>query len=46
MSVHWDAHQFFFVRKSGEGGGGGGGESELILREYGFNKTLKITDDP
>ena len=33
----------FFVRKSG---GGGGGESKQILREYGFKKTSKITDDP
>ena len=24
----------------------GGGESKQILREYGFKKTLKITDDP
>ena len=32
---------FFFVRKSG-----GGGESKQILREYGFTKTSKITDDP
>ena len=40
--IHWDAHQtFFFVRKSG-----GGGESKQILREYGFKKTSKITDDP
>ena len=32
---------FFFVLKSG-----GGGESKQILREYGFKKTSKITDDP
>ena len=36
--------KLFFVRKSG-GGGGGGGESKQILREYGFKKTSKITDD-
>ena len=40
--MHWDAHQTFFVRKSGEGGG----ESKQILRVYGFKKTSKITDDP
>ena len=35
--------KLFFVLKSG---GGGGGESKQILREYGFKKTSKITDDP
>ena len=33
--------KLFFVRNSG-----GGGESKQILREYGFKKTSKITDDP
>ena len=33
--------KLFFVRKPG-----GGGESKQILREYGFKKTSKITDDP
>ena len=36
--------KLFLVQKSG--GGGGGGESKKILREYGFKKTSKITDDP
>ena len=35
--------KLFFVRKPG---GGGRGESKQILREYGFKKTSKITDDP
>ena len=33
--------KLFLVRKSG-----GGGESKQILREYGFKKNSKITDDP
>ena len=33
--------KLFFVRNAG-----GGGESKQILREYGFKKTSKITDDP
>ena len=36
---------FFFLYES-QGEGGGGGESKQILREYGFKKTSKITDDP
>ena len=35
---------FFLYETQGEGGGGG--ESKQILREYGFKKTSKITDDP
>ena len=35
---------FFLYESQGEGGGGG--ESKQILREYGFKKTSKITDDP
>ena len=42
--IHWDAHQTFFGTKVR--GRGGGGESKQILREYGFKKTSKITDDP
>ena len=42
--THWDAHQTFFCTKVR--GRGGGGESKQILREYGFKKTSKITDDP
>ena len=34
--------KLFFVRNAGGGGGG----SKQILREYGFKKTSKITDDP
>ena len=35
--------KLFLYESQGEGGGG---ESKQILREYGFKKTLKITDDP
>ena len=35
---------FFLYESQGEWGGGG--ESKQILREYGFKKTSKITDDP
>ena len=39
--IHWDAHQTFFCTKVR-----GRGESKQILREYGFKRTSKITDDP
>ena len=39
--IHWDVHQTFFLYESR-----GEGESKQILREYGFKKTSKITDDP
>ena len=42
--IHWNAHQTFVCTKVRGTGGGGG--SKQILREYGFKKTLKITDDP
>ena len=42
--IHWDAHQTFFCTKVR--GRGGGGAPKQILREYGFKKTSKITDDP
>ena len=38
---HWDANQTFFCTKVR-----GRGESKKILREYGFKKNSKITDDP
>ena len=39
--IHWGAHQTFFCTKARGRGG-----SKQILREYGFKKTSKITDDP
>ena len=41
--IHWDAHQTFFVRKSGGGGGGGVKANSSGIR---ILKTSKITDDP
>ena len=44
--IHWDAHQTFFVPKSGGGGGGGGGSPSKFFGNTDLKKLRKLQTTP